>query len=72
ERPLKGPELLSRMKGWVTVDVNQANKIFSKYGRLKLLDDRMLVVECEDEEKMQSLADELNRAFADQVNLEKM
>jgi hypothetical protein len=60
------------MKGWVTVDVNQANKIFSKHGRLKLLDDRMLVVECEDEEKMQSLMDELSQAFADQVNLEKI
>ena len=36
ERPLKGAELLGRMKGWVTVDVAKANEIFAKHGRLKL------------------------------------
>jgi len=70
ERPLKGPELLARMKGWVTVDVAKANEIFAKYGRLKLLDDRELVVECEGPEQLVDLERDLAEAFGDQVNLE--
>ena len=70
ERPLKGPELLARMKGWVTVDVAKAIEIFEKYGRLKLLDERELVVECEGPEQLVDLERELAEAFGDQVNLE--
>ncbi|MCF8034408.1 MAG: hypothetical protein K9K66_18425 [Desulfarculaceae bacterium] len=70
ERPLKGAELLLRMKGWVTVDVAQANEIFAKHGRLKLLDERELVVECEGPEQLVDLERELAEAFGDQVNLE--
>ncbi len=72
ERPLKGPELLARMKGWVTVDVARANQIFAAHGRLKLLDDRELVVECEDEAALAALDGQLAQAFADQVNLERL
>jgi len=70
ERPLKGPELLARMKGWVTVDVTKANEIFAKYGRIKLLDERELVVECEGPAELVDLERELAEAFGDQVNLE--
>ncbi len=70
ERPLKGPELLARMKGWVTVDVAQANEIFAKHGRLKLLDDRQLVVECEGPSQLVDLETELAAAFGNQVTLE--
>lgn len=70
ERPLKGPELLARMKGWVTVDVARANEIFARHGRLKLLDERELVVECEDQDTLDALRQELAQAFGDQVNLD--
>ncbi|BEQ15712.1 hypothetical protein [Desulfoferula mesophila] len=70
ERPLKGPELLARMKGWVTVDVAKANEIFAKFGRLKLLDDRELVVECEGPRELVDLEAALAQAFGDQVSLE--
>lgn len=70
ERPLKGPELLARMKGWVTVDVERAGQIFARHGRLKLLDDRELVVECEGPEQMLALEQELDQAFGNQVSLE--
>jgi hypothetical protein len=72
ERPLKGPELLARMKGWVTVDVDRANQIFARHGRLKLLDERELVVECEDQQTLAALKQELAAAFGDQVNLDAM
>ena len=70
QRALKGAELVSRMKGWVTVDVEQANRILAAHGRLKLLDERELVVECEDRPAMEALEAELARAFGDQMDLE--
>ena len=70
ERPFKGSELLARMKGWITVDVDMAKAIFARHGRLKLLDDRELVVECEGPEQMLSLERDLEQAFGDQVSLE--
>ncbi|MCB2190690.1 MAG: hypothetical protein KQI62_03950 [Deltaproteobacteria bacterium] len=70
ERPLKGAELLARMKGWVTVDVSKAIEIFAKHGRLKLLDERELVVECEGPGELVDLETELAEAFGDQVTLE--
>lgn len=69
-RPLLGAELVSRMKGWVTVDVERANQILASHGRLKLLDDSQLVVECEDRASLDSLAAELAQAFGDQMDLE--
>ncbi|MBU4564253.1 MAG: hypothetical protein KMY53_15140 [Desulfarculus sp.] len=70
ERPLKGAELLARMKGWVTVDVTKAIEIFAKHGRLKLLDERELVVECEGPTELVDLERELAEVFGDQVSLE--
>ncbi len=72
ERPFSGAELLLRMKGWVTIDVQRAVEIISGHGRLKLLDERELVVECEDREDLQALAGDLAQAFGDQVDLEPM
>lgn len=70
ERPLKGSEILARMKGWVTVDVERCGQILGSHGRLKLLDDRELVVECEGPDQMLVLERELDQAFGNQVNLE--
>lgn len=70
QRALKGEELVSRMKGWVTVDVQEANRILTGHGRLKLLDERQLVVECEDHAAMTALQADLAQAFGDQMDLE--
>ena len=72
ERSFSGPELLRRMKGWVTIDVERAVETISRHGRLKLLDERDLVVECEDREGLEALADELARDFGGQIDLEPM
>ena len=49
ERVFTGEELVKRMKGWVTVDPAALIEVIGRYGRLKVLDDRDLVVEVEDE-----------------------
>ena len=71
ERPLRGEELLSRMKGWFTVDVKQATEIIKQYGKLKLLDDYHLVVETEGEAEMATLAEKLADAFGQEMGAER-
>jgi hypothetical protein len=63
QRPFKGNELLGRMKGWVTADVEQAISIIEKHGRLKVIDGEDLVVECETEKDLNALAEALTAAF---------
>lgn len=70
QRALNGEEMISRMKGWVTVDVAQANRILAAHGKLKLLDERELVVECEDRAALEALQAEMAQAFGDQMDLE--
>ncbi len=72
ERAFKGDELVMRMKGWVTVDVKKAIEIVNKRGRLKVLDDRELVVELESEEDFEALSGELAEAFGDQLDMERI
>lgn len=72
ERPLRGDELLSRMKGWFTVDVRQVIEIVRQHGKLKLLDDYHLVIEAEDEEEMTALEKKLSEAFGDEMGLERL
>jgi len=72
ERPFKAEELLLRMKGWVTVDVKKLVDIIKKYGFLKLLDDRYIVVETDTEEELKALEKELRENFRDQFDLERM
>ena len=72
ERPLRGEELLSRMKGWFTVDVKQATEIIKQYGKLKLLDDCHLVVETEGEAEMAALAEKLADAFGQEMGMERL
>ena len=70
ERSLTGEELVRRMKGWITVDPFHVIEVFGSYGRLKVLDDRDLVVEVEDERGMKELRDELRKQFGNEVDLE--
>jgi hypothetical protein len=72
ERPLRGEELLSRMKGWFTIDVKQAAEIIKRHGKLKLLDDYHLVVETESETEINALSEELADAFGQEVGVERL
>jgi hypothetical protein len=70
ERAFNGEELVRRMKGWITVDPKKVIDIVNQYGRLKVLDDRELVVEVEKAEDLQSLQGALREAFGDEVDAE--
>ncbi len=70
ERAFKGDELVLRMQGWVTVDVKKVIEIVKRYGFLKVLDERDLVVEVETEKDLEALNRELLKNFADQLDLE--
>jgi GTP:adenosylcobinamide-phosphate guanylyltransferase len=72
ERAFKGDELVLRMQGWVTVDVKKVIEIVKRYGFLKVLDERDLVVEVETEEDLEALNRELLESFGDQLDLERM
>ena len=72
ERAFKGDELVMRMKDWVTVDVKKTIEIVNKRGRLKVLDDRELVLELESEEDFEALSGELAETFGDQLNMERL
>ncbi len=70
ERSFSGDELLSRMKGWVTVDVYQTTDIIRQYGRLKIVDDYNLVVETRDTADMEALSNKLAEVFGEEAWLE--
>jgi len=72
ERPFRGDELVSRMKGWVTADVKEVIGVVTKHGYLKVLDERNLVVETESEEAYLQLEQALRDHFKDQVDLERI
>ncbi|MFH0976585.1 MAG: hypothetical protein V1874_12455 [Spirochaetota bacterium] len=70
ERPLKGEDMLHKMKGWFTADVHKVSDIVNKYGTLKTLDDYHLIVETNDMKSLQALSDELKKAFGEEVWVE--
>ena len=72
ERAFKGDELVMRMKGWVTVEVKKVVEIIDKYGYLKVLDERDLVVDVETEEDYEKLNKDIEKEFKDQLNLERV
>ena len=70
ERALKGDELLRRMKGWITVDPNKVIEIANQFGRLKVLDEKELVIELEDPTSFEKLKKNLLNTFGDEVDIE--
>lgn len=72
DRGFSGEELLRRMKGWITADPQAVIDTVRPYGRLKILDDRVLVVEFEDQGRYDGLAAELARRFPGQADLERL
>ncbi len=70
ERAFSGEELLQRMKGWITLDPKKVIEVISRYGRLKVLDDRELVVEVEKSEDIQNLQKAVKEAFGGECDVE--
>ena len=70
ERAFKGDELLRRMKGWITVDPSKVIEVINEFGRLKILDDRELVVEMEDRKIFDNLRRISYSTFGDQIDVE--
>ena len=72
ERAFTGEELVRKMKGWVTADPLKTIEIVSRFGRLKVLDDRDLVIEFEKTEDLQNLQKTLGEAFGGEVDVEEI
>ncbi|MBP1750253.1 MAG: putative cytosolic protein [Deltaproteobacteria bacterium] len=70
ERSFNGEELVKRMKGWVTTDPEKVIEVVRKHGKLKVLDDRELVIEAETEDGMINLNRELADVFGGEVDVE--
>jgi len=70
ERAFSGEELLRRMKGWVTTKPDEVIEVVKQFGRLKVLDDRELVVELEEQGAFEGLQKALAGAFGGEVDLE--
>jgi hypothetical protein len=70
ERPLHGDELLRRMKGWITVDPDEAIAVFNQFGRLRVLDNGEFLFETENTEKLQNVQKAVQKAFGNQVDVE--
>ena len=72
ERGFKGPELLARMKGWVTSDVRKVEDLIAAKAVIKVFDERELVAEFETQTDFEITAADLEKEFGDQVSLERM
>jgi len=70
ERSFSGEELVRRMKGWITADPIKVIEIVNQFGRLKVLDDKELVIETEKLEDFQNLQKALQEAFGNEVEAE--
>jgi len=70
DRAFSGEELVRRMKGWVTTDPSKVIEIVKQFGKLKVLDDRELVIEMEKKEDYQKLEKALDDAFKGEVDVE--
>ncbi len=70
ERTFNGEELVQRMKGWITVDPKKFIELVNRYGRLKVLDEKELVVEIEKTEEMQQLQKAVRVTFGGEVDIE--
>lgn len=72
ERSFNGEELIRRMKGWITVDPVKVIDEVSRFGRLKVLDEKELVVEFERIEDYHELQAALEKTFGGEVDIERI
>jgi len=70
ERAFRGDELLLRMKGWFTADVESAINIFKQYGSLRVLNDYDLVLEAQNISDLNTLSEKLAEAFGQEIWIE--
>jgi hypothetical protein len=70
ERAFNGDELIRRMKGWVTAEPTRVIEVVNRFGRLKVLDDKELVIETEKLEDFQNLQKALQETFGKEVEAE--
>jgi len=70
ERSFNGEELVRRMKGWITADPAKVIEIVNRFGKLKVLDDKELVIEFEKTEDFQNLQKVLQETFGREVEAE--
>lgn len=70
ERSFNGDELVRRMKGWITADPAKVIETVNRFGRLKVLDDKELVIEFEKTEDFQNLQKALQENFGNEVEAE--
>lgn len=70
ERTFKGDELLKRMKGWITVDPDKVIELVEKYGKLKVIYDRELIVETSTEDAFYELKTDIANTFNGEVIIE--
>jgi hypothetical protein len=70
ERVFNGEELVRRMKGWVTVEPSKVIEVVRKFGMLKVLDDKELVIEMEDKETFNDLQKALYDTFGNELDVE--
>ena len=72
ERSFNGEELVHRMRGWITVDPRKVIEVIKRYGILKVLDERELVVEFERTEDISKLQQALQETFEGEVDVEAL
>jgi hypothetical protein len=70
ERSFNGDELIRRMKGWITADPAKVIETVNRFGRLKVLDDKELVIEFEKTEDFENLQKVLQETFGREVEAE--
>jgi hypothetical protein len=70
ERAFTGEELVRRMKGWVTAEPSRVTEVVKKYAKMKVLDDRELVLEMERQEDFEELSRALVEVFGSEVDIE--
>ncbi len=70
ERAFTGEELVRRMKGWVTTDPIRVAEVVKKHAKMKVLDDRELVLEMERREDFDGLSNALAEEFSGEVDIE--
>jgi len=70
KRAFNGEELVRRMKGWVTVEPSKVIEVVREFGRLKVLDDKELVIEMEDLGSFHNLQKALYDVFGNELDVE--
>lgn len=70
ERAFSGEELIRRMKGWVTTDPVEVIDVVKRFARMKVLDDKELVLEMEEPADFDELQQALNKSFGGEVDIE--